>query len=151
MRSADPKKKGYIDFFLRKDESVLFGLSQAMEHAWSVGELCIVEGAFDLFPIQRHTPGVVSTLHAGLSADFVRVLRRLVSRLVIIYDNDFAGRDTSYKIKKALGSEMAVDVVHVPKTPLKLGGIAKDPCDLWSIGGDSEIGVLLQPHSLSER
>lgn len=145
FRSVHEEVKGYIDFFASKEVVSLFGLAQAMPHAWETGELCLVEGAFDLFPIQRHLPGTVATLKAGISAGFSRVVSRFVKTLYVAYDADSTGRDKASKIAKGpLKDVLTVKVLDLPKVYRPDGTQAKDPAEIWKLIGDQRFGVYLK-------
>lgn len=144
VRNVDEGIKGYNDYLAVKDEAVLFGLSQAMSHVWETGSICLVEGGFDLFPMQRHIPYVVSTLHAGVSSSFLRILKRLVRQVYMAYDNDSAGRSVAYKFKREHRDTFeAIEVLEFPKVPFKDRHI-KDPGELWQVWGDKRLGVYLR-------
>jgi Toprim-like len=150
LRHVDRKKPGYQDYFDKpggRSEACLFGLGQAISHMWESGSVTLVEGAFDLFPIQRATPAVVSTLTAHVAAQLVRVLRRTVKRVHLCYDNDAGGEKGVRDFRKTHGREFEVYVVGYP-TAIN-GAKVKDPGDLWEVWGDSQLipyiqGALLQ-------
>lgn len=150
VRSTNRHRKGYLDFFACQEEAAFFGLSQAMPYVWRNRSIWLVEGAFDLFPIQRHISGVVATLTAGVSSSLWRILRRVANDVVIAYDADGAGRDAAYKIARSdQGKAFKITIAKFPN--LKLGSqsesekprYTKDPSDLWSVWGDDRFGVFL--------
>lgn len=142
LRCVDPDRKGYTDYIADKEEPVLFGLAQAMKSVWESESICLVEGVHDLFPIQRHFPGVVSTLHAGIPGNFRRTLRRLIRQLYIAYDKDSAGLKASFEIAKEYGGQFDVRILKYPKIPYRKRHV-KDPCELWEVWGDKRLGVYL--------
>lgn len=149
LRHVERSEKGYTDYIADREEPVLFGLGQAMQSVWESETICLVEGFFDLCPIQRHLPYTVATIHAGVPNNFWRVLRRLVTRIVLIYDNDEAGRDVSYKIAKEYRSAFKVDIFKYPHlsrkqfTKKSSKEPVKDPSDIWEAWGDQRFGVFL--------
>lgn len=143
FRHVDPSRRGYLDYFASKEEVALFGLYQAMPFVWETGSICLVEGAFDLLPIQRHIPQVVSTLHAGVSAAFWRVLRRIAPKIYLAWDADVAGREASYSIVRGdKAKSFDVQIVKFPNVPLR-NKLTKDPNELWEAWGDTRLGVYL--------
>jgi DNA primase len=133
-----------MDFIEGKDEAVLFGLAQAIPHIWRTRSVFLVEGAFDLFPIQRHVPQVVATLTARVVDALVRVLRRLVRRIWLGYDMDETGRRGSDRFIKAHGDDFEdVSIIEYPKVKMISGKLIKDPGDLWEAWGDTQLGAFL--------
>jgi DNA primase len=134
LRHVDRDRTGYMNFIEVNDEPILFGLGQASHTLWSEKRVWLVEGAFDLFPIQRVFPGTVSTLTARVTEPFLRLLQRLVTRIWLGYDMDATGRRACERYKKRLDGEFDVRVVCYPK--VVSGKPAKDPGDLWESWGD---------------
>lgn len=144
FRDLKPKVRGYLDYFESKEEPAFFGLAQAMPSVWETEKVWLVEGVFDLCPLQRHVPNVISTMHAGVSKQLARVLRRLARTLLIAYDMDSTGLSVSYDLARDLKDLFEVVVVKLPRIRLVTGGSAKDPNDLWSAWGDSGLGAFLE-------
>jgi DNA primase len=144
FRDLNPKVRGYLDYFETKEEPAFFGLAQAMPSVWETEKVWLVEGVFDLCPLQRHVPNVISTMHAGVSKQLARVLHRLARTLLIAYDMDSTGLSVSYDLARDLKGLFEVVVVKFPRVRLSTGGSAKDPNDLWSAWGDSGLGAFLQ-------
>jgi len=143
LRYVDRSRKGYTDFISIKEEPVLFGLGEAMKAIWEHETICVVEGVFDLFPVQRHVPFCVSTLHAGLSGVLVRVLKRLVQKIWFLYDMDREGQKAVSKIYKRYGRDFEFHNILMPKVPYH-GRPVKDPGELWEVWGDARLGVFLR-------
>lgn len=145
FRHVDRARSGYSDYTPYTDEPVLFGLAQAMEHAWNTESIWIVEGGFDLFPIQRVFPEVVATLTARVSVEFAKLLRRLVGEVWVAYDMDKTGRAATQRVVGTLGREITVHQVALPQ-PLHPKGDrkVKDPAELWEAWGDARLGVFLR-------
>jgi len=143
FRAVDRSRTGYVDYFLDDTEPVLFGLGQAIDPLWASGDVWLVEGAFDLFPIQRAFPNVISTLTARVTEQFLRMLRRLVRRIYLSYDMDETGRRACSKIVKYTGFEIIKNVEY-PEVVKVDGKKAKDPSDYWEAWGDERLGSFLR-------
>lgn len=141
FRHVDKAIGGYQDYFIDKREACFFGLGQAIQSMWETRSVFLVEGAFDLFPIQRATPPVVATLTAKVSPQLVRVLRRIVDKVWVGYDNDTAGRKGASIFKERHGDEFQVYLVEYPTVP---GHKIKDPSNLWEAWGDSQMVPFIQ-------
>lgn len=144
FRYVDRAKKGYMDFFADEEEPVLFGLGPAMPHVWRSGALWIVEGGFDLFPIQRVYPNIVATLTSRVPEHFVRLLRRFVDVIWLVYDMDNAGLRGAHGFIKEYGQEFRTHEVKLPKVRKTDGSQSKDPSDVWEAWGDARFGVFLR-------
>jgi len=134
VRSVERGKSGYSDYMPDKREPCLFGLCQATKAMWETRSVFLVEGAFDLFPIQRAFPAVVATLTARAEPAFARLLKRLVDRVWVGYDMDAAGRRGCSGFARDHGRDLEVYIVSYPE-PNKV----KDPGDLWEAWGDSRL------------
>lgn len=139
VRSVDRNKSGYSDYLPDKREACVFGLGQAIETMWDTRTVFLVEGVFDLFPIQRACPSVVATLTARASPQFVRLLKRVVDCVWVGYDMDAAGRRGCSEFVRDHGRELRVYIVSYPE--LKK---VKDPGDLWEVWGDSQLIPYIQ-------
>jgi DNA primase len=145
FRHVDRVRKGYMDFFVDDEEPSLFGLAQAMPSIWQTERVFLVEGAFDLMPVQRVFPNVIPTMTASVSQGLLRFLKRTVKEVWIMYDTDAAG----YKGGKAFVTEHASDfdrvgIVKLPRLNFVDGRMTKDPSDLWELLGDERLGVYLR-------
>jgi DNA primase len=145
FRSVDKSNKGYLDYFLVRDEPVLFGLGQAVPHMWSSDSACVVEGAFDLFPVQRVLPFSISTITAKVTDILLRWLFRLVHKVYLFYDADSTGRSACREFVREHRSDF--EHLHVMEYPrgvtLSNGKLVKDPADLWEAWGDDLLGPYL--------
>lgn len=140
VRARERGRKNYSDFFLGEGEPVAFGLGQAAEALWTRREVWLVEGAFDLFPVQRHFPATVAVLSVRTTAGLIRVLRRLVDRVYLGYDNDPPGRSACARFVREHGRTFDVQVVQYPR--VKIMGVPvpiKDTGDLWEAWGDEPL------------
>lgn len=134
VRGVERGKSGYSDYLPDKREANVFGLGQAIEAIWRTRSVFLVEGAFDLFPIQRAYAPVVATLTARANPAFVKVLKRVVDRVWVGYDMDAAGRRGCSDFAREHGRDLKVYIVSYPE--LKK---VKDPGDLWEAWGDSQL------------
>jgi DNA primase len=144
FRDVNSRIRGYLDYYEYKEEPAFFGLAQAMPGVWATEEIWLVEGVFDLCPIQRHVSNVVATLHAGVSKQLARVLHRIARTLVIAYDMDSTGRKVSYDLARDMKGLFEVVILKLPRVRLATGVPAKDPNELWSAWGDATLGAFLQ-------
>jgi DNA primase len=138
FRSVEQSSKGYLDYFLVRDELVLFGLGQAIPHIWDTESVCIVEGAFDLFPTQRVLPYTVSTITAKITEQLLRWLFRLVHKVYLFYDADSTGRSACREFSIEYRSDFDhLQILDYPRgVLLPSGKPVKDPANLWEAWGD---------------
>jgi len=94
----------------------LFGLARARETVAATGTLVVVEGYFDV--IATHQAGfanVVATLGTALTPAHLAVIRRLVTRVVLVFDPDAAGVRAALRTVDLFGPlDLRVDVVSLP-------------------------------------
>lgn len=141
VRALDRTRKGYMNYMPYREEAVLFGLAQAMPHVYANESLWLVEGAFDLFPIQRHFPGVVATLTAKVPGTLVPLMRRLARRIFMGYDADPAGESATKQFIREYRSEFDIQHVRYPRVKFPMTDqVIKDPADLWEVWGDEQVG-----------
>jgi DNA primase len=140
FRDVDENRRGYLDYFGSKEEPIFFGLAQAMPSIWDTETVWLVEGVFDLCPLQRHLSNIISTIHAGVSKQLWRLLRRMVRRIHLAYDVDRVGAQVSYDIVREMGRHFEIKVVKFPRIPFR-DRFAKDPNEFWSIWGDDRLGA----------
>jgi DNA primase len=75
----------------------LFGLYQARNALRAKGEAVVVEGNFDLVAMHaRGIENVVAPLGTAFTADQGRLLRRFAPGVVLLFDNDGAGRKATW-------------------------------------------------------
>lgn len=141
LRHIDRGIPGYQDYFLDKSEACLFGLGQAIKSMWETRTVCLVEGCFDLFPIQRANPATVATLTAWCAPPLVRVMRRTVDTCFLGYDNDAPGAKGCHEFQERYGDDFQVYVLRYPNVH---GKKIKDPGDLWEAWGDAQMTPYLQ-------
>ena len=145
LRHVEQSQKGYSDFAFHEDEPVLFGLAQAMPYVWETNSIWVVEGAFDVFPIQRVYPNVMATLTNRITDHVARMLRRLVDELWLAYDMDSKGREAVFRVYQQHGRDFKIHDVRFPRPSTLDGrGRVKDPAELWEVWGDDRLRPFLQ-------
>lgn len=85
---------------------VLFGLYQARQAMRLSGDVLVVEGYFDQMALHRAGfAQTVATCGTALTADQVRQLKRYVQRVVLVFDQDSAGKQATFKAMTTLQQE----------------------------------------------
>jgi len=120
---------------------------ETMQRVWDGADVWIVEGLFDLGPMERIVPEgdvVFATVRAKVSSTHVEFLRRYVRRVGqmvhIVYDMDETGQKQTFGYvdeqtgKRRWGALESLEHVHVPCRAIKYGG-GKDPGEIWDSGG----------------
>ena len=134
--------------YLNSPESDIYNKSKALygifESKQSIAkkDLCfLVEGYTDV--IQMHQSGitnVVSSSGTALSVDQIRMINRLTSNVVVLYDSDAAGLRASLRgIDLILEQGMNVRVCTFPK--------GEDPDSFAQSRSLKEINIFLEKHS----
>lgn len=91
---------------------VLFGLYQARQAMRKSDEAILVEGYFDQLALYRAGfPQVVATCGTALTADHARLLKRYAKRVVLLFDQDEAGKQATFKAMRVLQEESVPAVV----------------------------------------
>ncbi len=95
---------------------VLFGLYQARQAMRQSGEVILVEGYFDQLALYRAGfPQVVATCGTALTVEHARILKRYVQRVLLLFDQDEAGRQATFKAMAVLQQEgLPAAVVTLP-------------------------------------
>lgn len=139
FRPVDRDRKAYRTFYHERDESVYFGLGQAMPRIWETETVWLVEGAFDLFPLQRVFQNSFSALTLGTSEALAQLLRRFVKQVWLLYDCDRDGRRACYDFRANFGGDdLDVQIPTYPK--LRYGKrFVKDPGEIWEVWGDGKL------------
>ena len=82
---------------------VLFGLYQARQAMRQSGEVLLVEGYFDQLALYRAGfPQVVATCGTALTSAHAQLLKRYVQRVVLLFDQDAAGKQATFKAMAVL-------------------------------------------------
>jgi DNA primase len=124
---------------------VFLGLtSSAMQRIWDGGDVWIVEGVFDLGPLEQVVPQkdvVLATLRARISPHHVKFLRRFCRGTVhMVYDNDETGRRQTegwtdpVTGKRYWGAIQSLSRVGIRVRDVRYRG-GKDPGEIWDAGG----------------
>jgi len=116
-----------------------------MHRIWDGCDVWIVEGLFDLAPMERIVPSqdvVLATVRAKLSWAHAEFLRRYVrrGRVNLVYDNDETGRKqtlgwTDEHGKRRWGALEVLQRVGVENRDIPYRG-GKDPGEIWDNGGE---------------
>jgi DNA primase len=94
----------------------LYGLYQARDAMRQGGEALVVEGYFDVLALHRAGfPAAVATCGTALTAEHARLLKRYADKVLLIFDEDAAGRQATFRAMDALlPVGLAVSVVAMP-------------------------------------
>lgn len=117
---------------------------EVMRRIWDGADVWVVEGIFDMFPLEWAIPPqdvVLGSERAHLTDKHVEFLRRFVRRpyrVRMAYDNDEAGRKGTHGWvdetgKQRWGALQRLQRVDVWADPVSYKG--KDPGDVWNSGG----------------
>jgi len=100
-----------------KKQKILFGLFQAQKHIRAADSVIIVEGYFDAIALAGSGFGnVVATCGTALTPDHLQILRRLCSKVIILFDGDRAGVEaTERAMVTGLGQGMVVYGASMPE------------------------------------
>ncbi len=122
--------------YLNSPETVLFdkssnlyGMSWARQEVSRGDQVVVVEGYFDvLMPVQAGIEAVVATLGTALTERHVRMLSRLASDVVVVFDADAAGVAAAGRAMELfIQQQINVRVAAIPD--------GKDPCDFVLAAG----------------
>ena len=122
----------FISFPKANWNSVWIMHPDSPQKIWDGGSVWIVEGVFDLFPMEWVVPpqdAVLASIRAGLTRKHIEFLRSLDAPMVhMVYDRDEAGRTATSKALKML-SAAGISSSRVSY----VGG--KDPGEIWDSSG----------------
>ena len=112
-----PKYLNSPDTPLFRKGQTLFALESARETASRCQTLIIVEGYFDVVALhQAGLHNVVATLGTALTPEHVQLIRRFVSKVVLLFDPDAAGvRAALRSLDLFVNSGLSVTVVSLPQ------------------------------------
>ena len=115
----------------------LYGLYQARDAMRHNGEALVVEGYFDVLALHRAGfPGAVATCGTALTADHARLLKRYADKILLIFDEDAAGRQATFRAMDALvPAGLSVSVVTMP--------VGEDPDSLLKEKGEEGFRLCL--------
>lgn len=119
------------------------GTKTAMPKIWSGGDVWIVEGLFDLCPLQWAIPqedAILASVRAHLSRNHVEFLRRFCKGWVnMVYDRDETGRKATHGYTDDQGKRHWGALDNLQRVGLDCrdkpysGGT--DPGEIWDLGG----------------
>jgi DNA primase len=99
----------------------LYGLYQARDAMRHSGEALVVEGYFDVLALHRAGfTAAVATCGTALTADHARLLKRYADKILLVFDEDAAGRQATFRAMDALlpvGLEVSVVAMPVGEDP----------------------------------
>lgn len=123
MREGDPKYINSPDSPLYRKGAALFNLHRAKEYMRDKREAILVEGYFDVLAVVRAGFGnVIAQCGTALTEEHVRIIKRSVDTVILLLDQDRAGRDAAERAFILLSQEgVQVRSILLPK---------KDPADL---------------------
>lgn len=132
VRSPDPETKDYWKFYsLQADvDAVFYGTTIAMEHIWKTRSVVLVEGIFDLPPVQRVFPNTLCLGTATVTERQMNFLKRYVDSVKIMADNDEQGRK--------FFSRFYQDNKRVFKSITKVQYAGGDPAESWARLGEKK-------------
>jgi DNA primase len=148
VANAAPDAPKYInspESAVYKKSQLLFGLAQAREAMQASRRCVLVEGNFDV--ITLHQAGfaeVVAPLGTAMTIDQVLKLKRMVDRIVLVYDGDKAGyKATLHALELCMEAEVEALVAARPGNA-KSGGAGPladgvDPDSLVAAGGSEQL------------
>lgn len=124
---------------------------ETMARIWAGADVWVVEGIFDLFPLEWAIPAtdvVLGSERAKLTDKHVEFLRRFCRGWVrMVYDNDEAGQHGVHGFiddngKKRWGALQRLDRVKVKAVSMTYRG--KDPGEVWNHGGVAGVRAAFQ-------
>jgi DNA primase len=109
---------------------VLFGLDLARPGIEERGHAVLMEGQFDVIVAHQHGVGnAIASSGTALTPEQLALLRRFTDEVVLVFDNDRAGRSAA---------ERAVELAHQHRVRVRIArleGDAKDPDEFLRAGG----------------
>jgi DNA primase len=140
--SEPPKYINSPESAVYKKSKLLFGLAQAREAMGVTKRAVLVEGNFDVITLhQAGFTDVIAPLGTALTPEQIGVLKRLVDRVVLLYDGDRAGyKATMHALQLCVEQEVEVLIASSPghaKSGGRSGPLADgvDPDSLVAGGG----------------
>lgn len=138
FRHVAKETRGYLTYYHERDESVYFGLGQAIPTIWETETAFVVEGGFDVFPLQRVFPNTFAALTLGTSESLARLIRRFAKQVWLAYDNDKDGRRAALEFQQLYRDEhLDPRIITWPRVRVGTNKYTKDPNELWEVWGDS--------------
>ena len=130
LGEGEPKYLNGPETPVFRKRALLYGLHQSGDVLRRERRALLVEGYLDVISLHaRGHAAAVATLGTALGAEHVRVLRRRVDRVVLVYDGDEAGRRAAYRsLEVFLAEGMEARVAFLPPE--------HDPDSFVRSGGD---------------
>lgn len=129
---------------------------ESMQRIWDGGNVWVVEGLFDLLPLEWVVPSrdvVLGSERAQLTGKHVEFLRRFCTGIVrVVYDNDETGRRGTFGWqdeetgKPRWGALQRLERVGLRAVAVPYRG--KDPGEVWRHGGANAIRAAFGAASL---
>jgi len=115
----------------------LYGLCQARDAIRRSRQVLVVEGYFDLLALSRcGYNNVVATCGTALTADHARLLKRYAEKVLLVFDEDKAGRQASFRAMEALlPAGLTVQMAELPA--------GADPDSFLQERGESAFGTIV--------
>lgn len=132
LSARAPKYYNSAETILFSKSQQLYGIDLARQAATTAGYLAVVEGYTDvLMAHQVGIPQVVATMGTALNDKHVQQLRRVVDKVILVFDAD-AGGET--------GVDRALEVFVTNEMDLRVATLPEglDPCDLLAQRGPEE-------------
>lgn len=130
--------------YLNSSQSALFDKGRAVygihaaRHSFTESrEAILVEGYIDCIMCWQHGfKNAVATLGTAVTSDHVRLLRRYVDRVCLVFDSDTAGRTAADRsLGVFLTEQLDVRLAHVPE--------GKDPAEILVLKGSEAFKAVL--------
>ncbi len=122
------------------------GTRRAILKMWEGGDVWIVEGLFDLCPLEWAIPekdAVLASVRAKLTMSHVEFLRRFCrGRVNMVYDQDDSGRKGTFGFIDESGKKQMGALDWLRRVGLQCRDIpyeGKDPGVIWDTGGVSAV------------
>lgn len=95
---------------------ILYGLHQAKDAMRQSGEVLVVEGYFDVLALHRAGfANCLATCGTALTAEHARLLKRFADKVLLVFDQDSAGRQATFRAMDALlPGGLEIVVVDMP-------------------------------------
>ena len=143
--SEPPKYINSPESAVYKKSKLLFGLAQAREAMAVTKRAVLVEGNFDVITLhQAGFTDVIAPLGTALTPEQIGILKRLVERVVLLYDGDRAGyKATMHALQLCVEQDLEVQIASRPGNA-KSGGAGPlaggvDPDSLVAGGGAEQL------------
>ncbi|MEX6101356.1 DNA primase [Mammaliicoccus sciuri] len=97
---------------------MLYNIDRARKFIRQNDEVILLEGFMDVIKsFEADIKQVVATMGTALSREHVTMVKKLASNVTLLYDGDFAGKESAINVGKDLLNEgLNVFVVNLPKT-----------------------------------